>query len=69
MSYIIGHSDDDTDVAIQNSLKIIDQKNKGPIDAFIVIYKEGLSKKLSWEAQVEKALKHESKEFRQQVFS
>ena len=45
----------------------LDNDNKGPIDAFVIIYQSGLARKTSWEAQVEEAVYNETDEFWQQV--
>ncbi|XP_065884791.1 transient receptor potential cation channel subfamily A member 1-like isoform X2 [Dysidea avara] len=37
--------------------------DKGPVDAFTVIYQSGLARQISWQAQVEEAVKDESDEF------
>lgn len=60
------YSDDVAEV-IRRRLTTVSQKNKGPIDAFTIIYQSGLSRKLSWEAQVEEAVQHESDKFWRQV--
>ena len=52
---------------IRRKLNSIDYKAKGPIDAFALIYQSGLARQLSWQAQVEEAVKDESDEFWQQV--
>lgn len=41
--------------------------NEGPLDAFTVIYQSGLARQISWQAQVEEAVKDETDEFWQQV--
>ena len=46
-----------------------DNDVKGPIDAFVIIYRSGLARKTSWEAQVEEAVYNETDEFWQQVTS
>ena len=64
----VGHCDDVAEV-IRRKLNSIDHKAKGPIDAFALIYQSGLARRLSWQAQVEEAVKDESDEFWQQVHS
>ena len=41
--------------------------DKGPVDAFTVIYQSGLARQISWQAQVEEAVKDESDEFWRKV--
>lgn len=62
----VGHCDDVAEV-IRLKLNSITHRAKGPIDAFTMIYQSGLARKLSWEAQVEEAVKDEPDEFWQQV--
>jgi len=45
----------------------VDSGTWGPIDAFIMIYQNDLTSKLSWEAQIDEAVKNEADEFWQQV--
>ena len=40
---------------------------EGPIDAFTVMHQSGLARQISWQAQVEEAVKDEEDEFWQQV--
>jgi len=42
-------------------------QDEGPIDAFTVIYQSGLARQISWQAQVEEAVKDETDEFWLQV--
>ena len=64
------HSSDVADV-IKRKLERLNSRtgllNEGPIDAFTVIYQSGLARQISWQAQVEEAVKDETDEFWQQV--
>jgi len=65
-------SNDVADV-IRRKLERLDSKAanlaKGPIDAFTVICQSGLARRVSWQAQVEEAVKDESDEFWRKVYS
>jgi len=56
---------------IRRKLERLDSKatnlDKGPVDAFTVIYQSGLARQISWQAQVEEAVRDESDEFWQMV--
>ena len=68
MNYIINivQSSDVADV-IRRKLERLDTNaadlDKGPVDAFTVIYQSGLARQISWQAQVEEAVKDEDDEF------
>ena len=72
MNYIINivQSNDVADV-IRRKLERLDTRaadlDKGPVDAFTVIYQSGLARQISWQAQVEEAVKDESDEFWRKV--
>ena len=64
-------SSDVADV-IRRKLERLDSRaatipDKGPVDAFTVIYQSGLARQISWKAQVEEAVKDENDEFWQKV--
>jgi len=66
-------SSDVADV-IRRKLERLDSRaatipDKGPVDAFTVIYQSGLARQISWKAQVEEAVKDENDEFWQKVTS
>jgi len=56
---------------IRRKLERLDSKatnlDKGPVDAFTVMYQSGLARQISWQAQVEEAVRDESDEFWQMV--
>ena len=56
---------------IRRKLEHLDSKaainDKGPVDAFTVIYQSGLARQISWQAQVEEAVKDENDEFWRKV--
>ena len=66
----IVHSSDVADV-IRRKLERLDSiaatNDKGPLDAFSVIYQSGLARQISWQAQVEEAVKDENDEFWRKV--
>ena len=68
----IVHSSDVADV-IKRKLERINSRaaglqNAGPIDVFTVIHQSGLARQISWEAQVEEAVRDETDDFWQQVW-
>lgn len=38
-------------------------QNAGPIDAFTIIHQSGLARQISWQAQVEEAVRDETDDF------
>ena len=64
------HSNDVANV-IKRKLDRLNNRAKmlreGPIDAFTVMHQSGLARQISWQAQVEEAVKDEEDEFWQQV--